>query len=438
MSTRLTLTIPKLLYRTLLISLAVVSTWSITVAPLKVSAQEEPPEQCDERVLKDLQVAMINCSGESAPKPCTTGGPAAGGGTLDYAGNPILTQAQTEAIAQNQAVYQEAAKQVDIPWQMIAVIHLQETGLKLVNPGNGQGIYQFVNGNGGPYPAGPVNDAEFLRQTVLAAQFIKGKANANYPPNRTLTAAGSTPDAVKDTFYSYNGRAPQYAQQAASKGFDPNTQGFEGSPYVMTKADAARDPAANPTSWGQIKRDFGPLEYPANSTYGAFVIYGALAGISGTCGAAGAGTFVWPEAHSTTISSCFGERNDPLNPGRISNHPGLDIVGGAGTPILAAAGGTVTNAGPVSGYGNNFVAIKHNNGFGTSYGHMESMSVRVGDIVTPGQQIGTEGTQGGSTGSHLHFNVFPDEYKGSDGPNVDPLQNGLTIPPGVTNPNNCN
>ncbi len=365
------------------------------------------------------------------------GSTATGVAANDYAGNPILTQAQSDAIAQNKSAYETAASSVDIPWAMIAAIHIKESGLKRANPSNGQGVYQFADKHGGPYPTGPVDDAEFLRQTILAAQFIKGKASANYPENRDLTSSGSTVNAIKDTFYSYNGRASQYAEQASRKGFDPATQAYEGSPYVMTKADKARDPDVYPNEWGQIKVDYGPLAYPANNSYGAFVLYGALAGVASTCGGVDTGTFAWPEAQSKQISSCFGPRPNPLGSG--SNfHPGLDIVGGAGTPILAAADGEVTFAGPVSGYGSNYVAIKHANGFGTGYGHMRSMSVKVGDKVQKGQPIGEEGNQGQSTGSHLHFNVFPDQYKGTDAANVDPLQNGLVIPPGVANPNNCN
>lgn len=202
---------------------------------------------------------------------------------LDYAGRPILTDAQLQAIQQNQSIYQQAAQQIDIPWQMLAVVHLREHGLEVSNPANGQGIYQFADKRGGPYPEGPVNQQEFLRQTVLAAEFLKGKAAANSPNNRDLTAT-SPPDVIKDTFFGYNGRAPVYAQQAASLGFDASTQAFEGSPYVMNKADARRDPEVNKTGWGQVKTDNGPIVYPANYDYGAFVTYASLAGLqAGGC-----------------------------------------------------------------------------------------------------------------------------------------------------------
>jgi len=202
------------------------------------------------------------------------------GNNLDYAGRTILTDGQLQTIRANQPFYEKSAQTSDIPWQMLAVVHLRESGLSRSNPANGQGVYQFVGAKPGEYPTGPVSDQEFQRQTDLAADFIKGKASGNIAGNTTLTAQNPSTNAVKDTFFGYNGRSDKYAQQAAGLGFDKATQPFEGSPYVMNKADAKRDPAtAVPNTWGQVKRDHGPIEYPANNDYGAFVEYGALTGI---------------------------------------------------------------------------------------------------------------------------------------------------------------
>lgn len=213
------------------------------------------------------------CSGETTGE-CSVSSSI--GSNLDYAGRPVFTQAQLKAIGENQSFYEKAASQVNIPWQMIAVIHVRETGLSRANPSNGQGIYQFVDKHGGPYPEGKVSDDEFLRQTRLAAEFIKGKAAGNYDGHKDLNS-GSDSEVIKDTFFGYNGRASAYEAQAASLGFT-KTQGYEGSPYVMNKADAKRDPDKNPTKWGQIKVDGGGIEYPANGDYGAFVQYAALTG----------------------------------------------------------------------------------------------------------------------------------------------------------------
>ncbi len=205
----------------------------------------------------------------------------------DYAGREILTKTQLSEIAKNQPVYEKAAQKHDIPWQIIAVIHIRETGLGRNNPSNGQGIYQFYDKRGGPYPTGPVSEKEFERQTMFVAEFISGKAKANYEGNKTITSS-SQPNVIKDTLFSYNGRASVYEKQAQSLGYKAN-EGYEGSPYVMNKADAKRDPGKNPSGWGQIKTDGGGISYPANEGYGGFVQYAALTGadLGGACNGIG-------------------------------------------------------------------------------------------------------------------------------------------------------
>lgn len=247
------------------------------------------PEQVDQEMIDKMAPFYGPCGGEATTScDVDSGSP---GSNKDYAGRPILTDAQIKAIGDNQHTYEKAAKQSDIPWQMIAVIHVRETGLSRENPSNGQGIYQFVDKHGGPYPTGKVTDEEFLRQTKLAADFIKGKASSNYEGHKDL-ATSSNNEVIKDTFFGYNGRASAYEKQAASLGFKADSQGYEGSPYVMNKADAKRDPDKNPTKWGQIKSDGGSIEYPANGDYGAFVQYAALTGtgLGGDCGDTVSGT----------------------------------------------------------------------------------------------------------------------------------------------------
>lgn len=203
---------------------------------------------------------------------------------VDYNGNQIFNATQLDVINKNKPFYETAANSVGIPWQMIAVIHMRETSGQRINPSNGQGIYQFVDQHGGPYAEGEVSDVEFARQTRLAAEFIKAKAASNYENNRNLTN-GASVEVVKDTFFSYNGRATAYIEQAQKLGFS-NNQGYEGSPYVMNLVDSKRNPdTAAPETWGQIKQDGGTIEYPANRGYGAFVMYAALSGISlnGAC-----------------------------------------------------------------------------------------------------------------------------------------------------------
>ena len=86
-----------------------------------------------------------------------------------------------------------------------------------------------------------------------------------------------------------------------------------------------------------------------------------------------------------------------------------------GTPIYAAAGGTVTWSGEKGSYGN-LVIVDHGNGFATYYGHCSQLLVQVGEQVTQGQQIPLMGSPGRATGPHWHFEVRWQEEP------IDPLQ----------------
>ena len=98
-------------------------------------------------------------------------------------------------------------------------------------------------------------------------------------------------------------------------------------------------------------------------------------------------------------------------------HLGIDIAGPIGTPILSAADGRVIEAGPASGFGL-WVRVEHADGTITVYGHVDTYSVRVGQVVKAGEQIARMGNRGFSTGSHLHFEVWT---PGPNGTKVNPL-----------------
>lgn len=115
------------------------------------------------------------------------------------------------------------------------------------------------------------------------------------------------------------------------------------------------------------------------------------------------GEFVWPVPGHTTITSGFGPRNAPTA-GASSYHKGIDIGAPLGTPIVAAAGGKVIASGPASGYGN-WIKIDHGNGLTTTYGHMRTLYAKVGQTVSAGEKICLVGSEGVSTGPHLHFQV---------------------------------
>jgi len=115
----------------------------------------------------------------------------------------------------------------------------------------------------------------------------------------------------------------------------------------------------------------------------------------------------------------------PLSGGYISqyfhaSHPALDIAADYGTPIHAAAGGTVVYAGWKSNGGGYQVWIAHGGGLYTTYNHMSSISVSYGEHVGRGDFIGRVGASGWATGPHLHFEVWRGEVWGG-GYRVNPL-----------------
>jgi len=109
--------------------------------------------------------------------------------------------------------------------------------------------------------------------------------------------------------------------------------------------------------------------------------------------AGGSGNFGWPASGSISQNYWGG-------------HQALDIAGRQGAPVKAADGGFVTLAGGGwnGGYGNQ-VVIDHGNGFVTLYAHLNTIFVKAGETVAAGQQIGTVGNTGNSTGPHLHFEI---------------------------------
>jgi murein DD-endopeptidase MepM/ murein hydrolase activator NlpD len=120
------------------------------------------------------------------------------------------------------------------------------------------------------------------------------------------------------------------------------------------------------------------------------------------------GTWVRPGAGG--MSSCFCMRWGTM-------HEGIDLAGPLGSPIVAAGDGVVVEAGPTAGFGH-WILIQHDNGDVSLYGHMYSVLVTKGEHVTAGQHIADIGSDGQSTGPHLHFGVMRGDEKG---PYIDPV-----------------
>lgn len=116
------------------------------------------------------------------------------------------------------------------------------------------------------------------------------------------------------------------------------------------------------------------------------------------------GGFVWPTPGYYTITSDYGNRNNPFDTSSPEFHKGIDIGAPNGATIVSAADGIVAWS-YLSSSAGNWVGIDHGNGVYTVYMHMSYSIVREGQKVSAGQTIGYVGTTGNSTGYHLHFAV---------------------------------
>lgn len=125
--------------------------------------------------------------------------------------------------------------------------------------------------------------------------------------------------------------------------------------------------------------------------------------------------FSYPLKDRAPVSQKFGENPDWYKRFGLAGHNGLDLAVPVGTPVLAAAAGTVIKTGfEADGYGN-YVKTAHDGNYASIYAHLSEIWVKNGQVVEAGQQIGLSGSTGFSTGPHLHFEIRRDNQA------IDPL-----------------
>lgn len=129
----------------------------------------------------------------------------------------------------------------------------------------------------------------------------------------------------------------------------------------------------------------------------------------------------WTRPAAGRFSSTFGPRN--IGSGS-EFHYGSDIANSVGTPVVSAADGIISHAGPMGTYGNVIMVTHSINGqiFTTVYAHLSGVNVSVGQSVSKGQLIGKMGSTGRSTGSHLHFEVHEGPWNGERSNAVNPIR----------------
>jgi murein DD-endopeptidase MepM/ murein hydrolase activator NlpD len=113
-----------------------------------------------------------------------------------------------------------------------------------------------------------------------------------------------------------------------------------------------------------------------------------------------------PLASNAAVSSGFGWRADPLT-GAAAFHRGIDVRAAYGEVVASAGGGRVVVAETQGSYGQT-VVVDHGDGLRTRYAHLSAISVRLGDQVARGDQVGEAGRTGKATGTHVHFEATQD------------------------------
>jgi len=226
-------------------------------------------------------------------------------------------------------------------------------------PKRGNGAWQFVN------IAGPNPSIDRLYDATSTSEY-KSRRKRVYDALKTAMGTVGTTGA---------GEFDAAAQAAA----DASSQAEAGSAGGVSPADQKEVQAAQTTL--------------AQQTGMAIKSIGELMKV------------IVPTVGSPRVSSPFGNRKHPLKGGNHF-HPGIDIAGvGVGNPVHAMDGGkVVTSKFNDGGYGH-YVVIQHPSGLKSLYAHMTNRLVSVGQDVTPGQQIGSTGSTGASTGPHVHFEI---------------------------------
>ncbi|MHA7293339.1 M23 family metallopeptidase [Arthrobacter sp. HLT1-21] len=166
-------------------------------------------------------------------------------------------------------------------------------------------------------------------------------------------------------------------------------------------ADAVTSPTAPVTADADATIDFGkesPLAMASTPAAKTTVL------------SSDAATFAAPITEAT-IASPFGYRVNPMGGLGDELHTGTDYAGACDTPVLASRAGTVVESGWHAYGGGQRIVVDHGGGLETSYNHLNTLGVSVGDAVAKGQGIGAVGSTGNSTGCHLHFELLVDGEK---------------------------
>jgi murein DD-endopeptidase MepM/ murein hydrolase activator NlpD len=228
---------------------------------------------------------------------------------------------------------------------------------------------------------------------------------------RELTVAQATADAARDEAHAAQQRAED-ARVAAQQALDAAETARREAEAAAEEVTALVDARAEALAVAEEERERAEAELARIEDE---LREWEEANLDGAPELASGAQLLMPVDGVET--SDYGIRIDPVT-GAERLHAGVDFAAPGGTPIWAAAAGTVIQAGWADGYGN-FTCVSHGTyegqGMSTCYAHQSEIQVGAGEAVDAGETIGLVGTTGNSTGNHLHFEVR------LDGSPVDPL-----------------
>ncbi|QLH26399.1 transglycosylase family protein [Streptomyces sp. Rer75] len=226
---------------------------------------------------------------------------------------------------------------------------------------------------------------------IADAQEVRGGWHALYATNRATV--GSDPDLIypgQKLSLSGGKATPEAEPEAKAKAKPKPAAKPQAKHRAQPKAKAKAQPEAKAKPQQTERRASKPAAKPAAAT--GFTA--PVSGVSPTTAYRASGSS-WSSGH----------------------HTGIDFPVGVGTSVKAVAGGQVVSAGWADAYGYE-VVIRHADGKYSQYAHLSQLSVRAGQGVNVGQQIGRSGSTGNTTGPHLHFEVRTGPAYGSD---INPL-----------------
>jgi len=329
-----------------------------------------------------------------------------------------LTDAHIQSINDNMWHYKypetHPGEASPVPWEMLAAVHYAESGNQrdVFNP------YQLYDEDGNPWTTG-----DFLEDTKRAADHLDGKSQFMPPwlPGYNKPEGAEDPSGpldnqadwtepliekrIKNALWGYNGHA-EYQREEIRKHytqFDPIMEGYEGSGYVMNRWDEQRE------SMLHYDDDGNPVNLANDGTWKVFVLLktatydgdGKITELNETCGPSSEEEpFGCPVSHGIVYGYLY---NPPAHLGiDMSNQGNVD-----GNSVRATHSGKVVWVSESEHDRAGYWVEVENAIYKTRYLHLlPNIPVTVGQVVTRGEVLGTEGSTGDSSGSHLHYEVY--------------------------------